>query len=1009
MGREENTWKSYAARLALVCVLAAALLLAVHKGAEGRLDEPLYSGIEAAGALLSLLMAVILFQRKGPESGGRSFLFSLGFAALGIFESFHSASVPKNSFVFLHVTAGLCGGFFFSLIWFPKPGIYLARRRYFLWLFSAPALVVCLLAVIFPSCLPELAAAGGFTGLTVALSFLGGIFFLLAAARLFRDLRSSDGEGHLLTGLTALLGLSCLLFVYPAPRDFGGLLWHIPRLAVCLLLLKIMLAAYQGSEDKYRGIFESFLDLYYQADLSGRVVMVSPSVEPLTGWTVEEALNKNVGELYADPAERVGLMAELKRKGVVMGYEITLKKKDGTRVPVQVSTRIKLDEQGNPVAVEGTLRDMTEIKRNREELKKAKETAEAANVAKSRFLANMSHEIRTPMNAILGMTGLLMDTPLDPEQRDYVRTVSGAGEALLDIINDMLDLSRIESDKLALEKADFDLRHILGAMLKLLAPRAQAKGLELAYFVEEDVPAGLWGDRKRLRQVLLNLTGNAIKFTEAGEVVLRVSKESGTADGTVLKFSVKDTGIGIAPGTQKDLFQAFTQADASATRKYGGAGLGLSISKHLVELMGGAIGLESEPGKGSTFWFTLPFKNTSGPPAAEPPGGDDSVIRVLVVDDNAVNREIICRYLGTWRMRFESAASGEAALRSLIREAAGEDPFRLVIFEMRMPEMDGLALARAIQADPALSGVKKVMMTPSGSFLGAEELAAAGISASLPKPVQPSVLFDALTSAVSGARAKPPSEAAPPAPAEARPANKYFKVLIAEDNAVNQMVELKQLAKLGYKADVAADGLEVIAALKRWQYDLVLMDCQMPNMDGFQATAEILKMEEGRRHTPIIAMTANAMRGDRERCLAAGMDGYISKPVRLEQLAEVLAQWDTPLDAAAIKNLCELAGPESPGFMDDLLGIYLEDLPGRLEAVRSAVRGGNAEGLRQAAHGLKGSSGNIGARRLQKICLLLESIGGSGTVEGAGEPLEILEKEAANTAVAMEALRRGGI
>ena len=1009
MGREENIWKSYAARLALVCVLSAALLLAVHKSAGGRLDGPLYSGIEAAGALLSLLMAVILFQRKSPESGGRSFLFSLGFAALGIFGSFHSASIPENQFVLLHAMAGLCGGFFFGLIWFPDLGAYLARRRYLIWYFSALALSACSLTFIYYSSVPVMISGGEFTGLTVSLNLLGGIFFLLAAARLFRDLHPSDNEGYLLTGLTVILGLSCFLFVYPAPRDPERLLWHIPRLAVCLLLLKTMLAAYRGSEDKYRGIFESFPDLYYQADLSGRVLMVSPSVERLSGWTAEEAMGKNVRELYADPAERAGLMAELESKGLVMGYEITLKKKDGTRIPVMLSARLKLDEQGCPVAVEGTLRDMSEIKRTREELKKAKEAAEAANVAKSRFLANMSHEIRTPMNAIIGMTGLLIATPLDPEQRDYVRTVSGAGEALLDIINDMLDLSRIESDKLVLEKVDFDLRHILGAMLKLLAPRAQAKGLELTYFVEDDVPACLRGDRKRLRQVLLNLVGNAVKFTETGEVVLRVSKESGAAGGTVLKFSVKDTGIGIAPGTQKDLFQAFTQADASTTRKYGGTGLGLSISKQLVELMGGAIGLESEPGRGSSFWFTLPFENTSGPPAAEPAGGEDSNIRALVVDDNAVNREIICRYLGTWRMRFESAASGEAALRSLIREAAGEDPFRLVIFDMQMPEMDGLMLVRAIQANPAIAGIKKVMMTSSGDFLSAKEIAAEGISVCLTKPVQPSALFDALNSAISGARAKAPPEAAPPAPEEARPANKYFKVLIAEDNAVNQMVELKQLAKLGYRADVAADGLEVIAALKRGPYDLVLMDCQMPNMDGFQATAEILKMEEGRRHTPIIAMTANAMRGDRERCLAAGMDGYISKPVRLEQLAEVLAQWDTPLDAAAIKYLRELAGPESPGFISDLLGIYLEDLPGRLEAVKSAVRDGNAEGLRQAAHGLKGSSGNIGAMRLQKICLLLESIAGSGTVEGAAEPLEILEKEAANTAAAMEALRRGGI
>ncbi len=782
----------------------------------------------------------------------------------------------------------------------------------------------------------------------------------------------------------------------------------------------------RDAEEKYRSIFENAIEGIFQSTQEGSYMSVNPALAEILGYSSPDEMVRSVThigrQLYVDPSRRQQFAAIMAEKGSVKDFESEVRRKDGSVIWVSERARAVRDIDGKLLYYEGTIEDVTARRDAEGTIRQARDAALESVRLKSEFLANMSHEIRTPMNGIIGMAGLLLDLQLSPKQRDFAQTIATSAESLLTIINDILDFSKIEAGMLTFEEIDFDLATAVENSVELLATRAASKSVELASLISSNVPTALRGDPGRLRQVLTNLVGNAVKFTDAGEVVVRVERIDDTADSALLRFRVSDTGIGIPREVQSCLFQAFVQADGSTTRKYGGTGLGLAICKQLVQQMGGEIGVESQVGKGSTFWFTARLAKQAGklPVAMRRPELQHK--RLLIVDDNATSRQILHHLTSAWGFADQQASTAIEAMTILGRAAARGQPFDVVLVDAQMPGMSGFDLARSIKSDPRLEAPKLVMLTSLDRRDDTELLREVGVDAHLHKPVKQTVLWECLKSVLSAGRESREVKAGlvvletqrPTAPA----ANaSKLRILIAEDNVVNQKVALHQLQKLGFLADVVDNGRAALDALESSQYDLVFMDCQMPELDGYAATRELRGWERAERRTWVVAMTANSLAGDREKCLAAGMDDYVSKPVKIEDLQAAIHRFLGLRDiqteardhgtAAAI----DLNAIESFRVLDDLTGddllvklinLFLDNTPKVLGEARAALAANATPQLARAAHTLKGSCSNFGAERMRTACQRLEELANRGVLEGAEELLAAVEKEYSYVRVALE-------
>ncbi len=736
----------------------------------------------------------------------------------------------------------------------------------------------------------------------------------------------------------------------------------------------------QSQKRYYEALVESSPVAIALLDPDGTVTSWNPTAERLFGFSAEEAIGSRIDDLVATSDEvRVEAQADTDRGiGGDFVHRITHRThKDGTLIDVEVF--------GAPVIVSGEPAGLYAMYHDVTELQRARRDAEAATEAKSAFLAMMSHEIRTPLNAVLGMTGLLLDTELSAEQRNYAEVTRSSGDALLGVINDILDFSKIEAGRLDLDSAPFDLRECVESALELAAAGALRKGLDIAYDLDPDAPRAIVGDVTRLRQILINLLNNAVKFTERGEVVVTVAAERlHSSDRHRLHVAVRDTGIGIPDDRLDRLFESFSQVDPSTTRRYGGTGLGLAISRRLVDLMGGTMWVESDEGSGSTFHFTLEAESAPALARAFERSGPSQLAgrRVLVVDDNATNRHILIRQTESWGMLASETEAPAAALEWIRRG----DPFDVAILDMQMPDMDGITLAGEIRRYRDADALPLVMLTS----LGRVEKTPVAFAAYLTKPIKPSQLHDALMVVFGGELEldEPSAETA----SDDRPAQQLpLRILVVEDNAVNQQLALLMLQKIGYRADVAANGVEALEALERQPYDTVLMDVEMPEMDGLEATRRIHQRWPRDRRPHIVAVTANALQGERELCIQAGMDDYITKPIHIEELSEALTRVARRPDASppsasvdldVIHRLVSSLGDRGRGSVEELIETFLGGAADRMAALTADVERDDVEGVTREAHTLKTNAATFGAVRLAELCRELEGAAKSGSLDG---------------------------
>ena len=778
-------------------------------------------------------------------------------------------------------------------------------------------------------------------------------------------------------------------------------------------------------EEKYRTILESVEEGYYEVDGEGRFTFFNDSFCAILGHPADHVRWLDL-ERVAGPSgmEALREMTGRAQRGeaAAVPFEWEVRRGDGSERFVEASLAPVRDTAGALLGFRGIVRDIHSRKLTETELRRAREAAVQASRVKSQFLANMSHEIRTPMNGIIGMTELALDTDTTPEQREYLGTLKSSATALLTILNDILDLSKIEAGRLELESVPFRLRDGVRDTLRSLAPRAHQKGLELACNIPVGVPDDVVGDPGRLRQILVNLVGNSVKFTDAGEVVVDVDVVSRSTTHVVLEFAVRDTGIGIPPEKQHLVFEPFTQADGSTTRKYGGTGLGLAITSQLVEMMGGTIGVESESGRGSTFRFTTRFGLADvGAGAAIPaPTGHLAGLPVLVTDDNETSRRILRDLFVGWGMLPTAVSSGHDAIHALREARRRDDAFRLVVTDVEMPEMDGFALVEAMRSEAAIAETPLILLTSSGHRGDASRCRKLGVAGYLPKPVSGSDLREAVLAILARPGASGPDQLVTRHLLRER--RRGLHVLLAEDNPVNRRLATRLLEKRGHSVVAVHDGAQAVAKVRDERFDVVLMDLQMPELDGLEATRAIRDAESGSANrTPIIALTAHALRGDRERCLEAGMDAYLVKPVEASALYDAIetvagsagsddeehpVEEAPAISAISIETALRRVGDDR-ALLSEIVRLFREDSPGMLADIGGALDRRDARGLERAAHRIKGSLGVIAASPAADAALELEQLARSGDFDAAEAAWARLGSEIERLAPELEAIDMG--
>jgi two-component system sensor histidine kinase/response regulator len=770
----------------------------------------------------------------------------------------------------------------------------------------------------------------------------------------------------------------------------------------------------QASADQFRLLTDAAPIGIFHTDAQNRYVSTNPRWSEITGIPPEEAAGR-AWDTVVHPEQRAGIVADSVDGAVSrteFSHRFEIRPPDLAPRIVLVTSKPIPDRNGGIAGWVGTLADVTTEAGAEAAMSDARDKATEASRLKSDFLANMSHEIRTPMNGVLGMADLLLETDLNARQRDYAQTLRNSGEALLTIINDILDFSKVEAGKLEIENIEFNLRTVVDDVVDLLAGSAQTKGLELVAVHESSVPAVVSGDPGRVRQVLTNLIGNAVKFTNIGEIVVRVTEDEAGGAQRVIRFEVSDTGDGIAPDKLAMIFAPFVQADSSTSRRYGGTGLGLSISSQLVALMGGDCGVSSELGHGSKFWFTVCVQAAQATQDPLPPDAGLAGALALIVDDNATQRSVLSGYLTDWGMTVTTAGSGQAALTALRTAASDGRPFAVALLDRHMPEMDGLALKEAIVDDPTLTA-RIVLMTSLGQDRGPGIDEESGVSASLPKPVHREDLRTCLRVALGlQAAHMAPTEVSARFPSRAGEPE-MGRLLLAEDNLINQRVAVAMLSNAGYRVDTVLNGAVAVQAVAAQPYDAILMDCQMPELNGYEATAAIRAYEGSARRTPIIAMTASARPEDRKRCLAAGMDSYLAKPFSKDALLALVSRsvrngasmtsalpggeqasaTEITIDVHVLDELRILGGTDEQGFLAELVDQFVRDTEPRLVRLREALELGDALGVGRIAHSIRGSSSQLGGRRLAQACTALEKTANASSLSDGQIDLQQVETD----------------